>query len=320
MKLLFYIALFNFFFTETAPLQNAQLNETQLHKTKHYKPRISKLETFHTENKQRTVLFSSKKIVESPNWGHDGSYMIYNSNGNMYRLDLKTKRSYQIDTGFAKQCNANHGITPDGTGIIFSNNDPERKTGPTIGGGSRIYYVPIKGGVPRLLTEKAASKWHGISPDGKVIAYSGSRNGEFDIYIMHIKGGAELRLTSARGLDDGPDYSPDGKYIYFNSYRTGSMEIWRIDANGSNPIQITDDTFSNWFPHPSPDGKYLLIMSYLNEQGYVHPAEKDVMLRLLNLDTGKIEILFRITGGQGTVNSPSWAPNSKEFAFVSYEN
>lgn len=305
MKFLFYFALFNFVIPHTS---------------QPHKPRLSTLETYHIENKQRTVLLSSKKPIESPNWGPDGSYMIYNSNGNLFRLDLKGKKTLKIDTGFAKQCNPNHGITPDGTGILFSNNDPERKTGPSIGGGSRVYYVPIKGGVPRLLTENAASMWHGISPNGKVVVYSGARNGEFDIYITHIKGGQEIRLTSARGLDDGPEYSPDGKYIYFNSYRSGSMEIWRIDANGSNPKQITDDTFSNWFPHPSPDGKYLLIMSYIDEQGYTHPPEEEVMLRLLDLETGKIETLCQFTGGQGSINAPSWAPNSKEFAFVSYEN
>ena len=124
-------------------------------------------------------------------------------------------------------------------------------------------------------------------------------------------------MTDAAGLDDGPEYSLDEKYIYFNSERTGLMQIWRMNADGSNQTQITKDDYNNWFAHPSPDGKWLVFLTFEKEvKG--HPPEKEVQLRLMNLQTGEIQLLAKLFGGQGTINVPSWSPDSKRLAFVSY--
>ncbi len=97
------------------------------------------------------------------------------------------------------------------------------------------------------------------------------------------KAAEEKRLTTAKGLDDGPDYSHDGQYIYFNSERTGLMQVWRMKTDGSEQTQITRDEYNNWFPHPSPDGKWLVFLSYEKDvKG--HPANKDVMM--LAVDAG----------------------------------
>ena len=111
---------------------------------------------------------------------------------------------------------------------------------------------------------------------------------------------------------------PDGKWIYFNSDRTGKMHIWRMKPDGTEQEQVTKDDYNNWFPHPSPDGKWLVFLSYQPDvQG--HPENKDVMLRLLSLADGKIDELAKLFGGQGTINVPSWSPDSKKLAFVSYQ-
>ena len=91
-----------------------------------------------------------------------------------------------------------------------------------------------------------------------------------------------------------------------------------MDANGKKNSQITDDKYSNWFPHPSPDGRYLVYISYLEDQGENHPPMKAVALRLMDLKNETIKTLCTFTGGQGTINVPSWSPDSKHFAFVSY--
>ena len=133
-----------------------------------------------------------------------------------------------------------------------------------------------------------------------------------------MTGGDETRLTSAKGLDDGPEYSPDGNYIYFNSERSGSMQIWRMRADGSLPEQITSDEFNNWFPHISPDGMWMVFLTYEKEVTG-HPENKNVMLRLMSLEDKKVGVLAKLFGGQGTINVPSWSPDSKKVAFVSYE-
>jgi len=132
-----------------------------------------------------------------------------------------------------------------------------------------------------------------------------------------VGGGEEARLTTAKGLDDGPEYSPDGRYIYFNSERTGHMQIWRMKADGAEQEQVFSDDYNNWFPHISPDGKYMVFLTY-DRSVSGHPENKDVTLRLMTLADKKIKVMTRLFGGQGTINVPSWSPDSKSVAFVSY--
>ena len=183
---------------------------------------------------------------------------------------------------------------------------------------SLIYTLPITGGTPRLVTPSGPSYWHGWSPDGKTLAYCAERDGEFDIYTIPASGGSETRLTSAKGLDDGPEYSPDGTSIYFNSVRSGLMQIWRMRSDGADQEQVTADAFNNWFPHPSPDGRSLVFLSY-EKDVTGHPENKDVSLRLMTLSTQKIQTIARLFGGQGTINVPCWSPDGRKIAFVSYQ-
>jgi Tol biopolymer transport system component len=191
-----------------------------------------------------------------------------------------------------------------------------RETGKTAAGFTK---EASGGGKQRQLTfAKEPSYWHGWSPDGKTLAFCAERNKEFDVYTITVDGKEEKRLTSAKGLDDGPDYAPDGKHIYFNSERTGDMKIWRMNADGTEQQQVTKDAaYADWFPHPSPDGKWLVFLSY--DKGVSgHPANQDVVLRIMPLAGGKARVLATLFGGQGTMNVPSWSPDSQQVAFVSY--
>ncbi len=181
-----------------------------------------------------------------------------------------------------------------------------------------VYTLPVSGGTPRQITSTGPSYWHGWSPDGKTLAFCGERQGEFDIYTIPVAGGVETRLTTAAGLDDGPEYSPDGNSIYFNSVRTGTMQIWRMRTDGSAQEQVTGDEFNNWFPHLSPDGRFMVFLSYEKEVTG-HPENKDVTLRRMNLATKQIDVLARLFGGQGTINVPCWSPDGRQIAFVSYQ-
>jgi TolB protein len=259
----------------------------------------------------REALYVTPGRIEAPNWTHDGKSFIFNRNGHLERMPVASGKPEIIDTGFATRCNNDHGISPDGTELAISDQSQGDHN-------SLVYIVPIAGGTPRRITKNSPSYWHGWSPDGKTLAFVGERNGDFDIYTIPVSGGDETRLTTAKGLDDGPEYSPDGKYIYFNSVRTGTMQIWRMNADGSDQVQVTSDDYNNWFPHISPDGQWMVFLTY--EKGVVgHPENKDVMLRLMSLSDRKITILATLFGGQGTINVPSWSPDSKEIAFVSYQ-
>jgi Tol biopolymer transport system component len=100
------------------------------------------------------------------------------------------------------------------------------------------------------------------------------------------------------------------------------MQIWRMRADGSEQEQVTIDDWNNWFPHISPDGAWMVFLSYEPDvKG--HPENKDVMLRIMSLsdekmNEKKISVLAKLFGGQGTINVPSWSPDSREVAFMSY--
>jgi TolB protein len=271
----------------------------------------STLETIDIASKARTTIYRAPEHFEAPNWTRDGMFFLFNQDGRIYRLPVGGGKPEAIDTGFAVRCNNDHGISPDSKFIAISDQSQEEHK-------SIVYVVPFTGGAPRRLTQNSPSYWHGWSPDGKTLAFVGERNGDFDIYSIPFAGGEESRLTTAKGLDDGPEYSPDGKYIYFNSVRTGLMQIWRMRPDGSEQEQITHDGFNNWFPHISPDGKWIVILSF-DQSVEGHPPNKDVTLRLMARESGQITVLAKLFGGQGTINVPSWSPDSKRLAFVSYE-
>ncbi|MGB3779634.1 MAG: transporter [Tunicatimonas sp.] len=280
----------------------------------------SRLEVYNIETGERRVVYEEDTHFEAPNWSPDGTFFLVNGSGSLYRIPVDGSDKQRIDTGFADKCNNDHGFMPDGQTIIMSHYDqPDVAYADLDFMTSRIYTLPIGGSKPQPVTPNTPSFWHGVSPNGQTLFYAALRNDDIDVYAIDVEGGNEKQLTHTPGLDDGPEMSSDGKHIYFNSMRSGKMELWRMRADGSKPTQLTDDAYSNWFPHPSPDGKSLAFISYLQDQGDAHPAMKDVALRLYDLSTGKINELTRLTGGQGTINVPSWSPDGKQFAFVSYE-
>jgi TolB protein len=298
---------------ERAIFSNVELSESPA--TGAGKPVLySTLETIDIDSADRRVDYLAQGRFEAPNWTHDGKAFLFNREGRIERLAVGSDKPVKIDTGFAIRCNNDHGISPDGTQLAISDNSQGDHE-------SQVYIVPIAGGWPLRITQKSPSYWHGWSPDGKTLAFVGQRNGDFDIYAIPAAGGEETRLTTAKGLDDGPEYSPDGKYIYFNSERTGHMQIWRMKPDGGEQEQVFSDDLNNWFPHISPDGKWMVFLTY-GADVTGHPENKDVMLRLMSLDPKetdqRITVLAKLFGGQGTINVPSWSPDSTRLAFVSY--
>lgn len=275
----------------------------------------SSLVLLHAESGREKVVLKRNGHFEAPNWSPNGKYLIINSGGRLEKISVRGQELGMIDTGFADQCNNDHGFAPDGRTLIISHNDNRVAEGLN----SRIFTIPIHGGEPKLITEKYPSYWHGVSPDGKTLLYCAYRNSEWDIYSILISGGEETQLTGQPGLDDGPEFSTDGNWIYFNSNRSGRMHIYRMKADGSNPEQLTFDEYDNWFPHISPRGDKLAYISYLEDQNGRHPFGKDVKLRLLNLNSGRISDITNVFyGGQGSFNVNSWSPNGKWVAFVRY--
>jgi len=270
----------------------------------------SHIETMDVTSGHREILYSSPTSLQAPNWMPDNRALIYNSDGLIYKFDLQKHAPELLFTDTVKRNNNDHVLSFDGKMLGLSSSDGKYN--------SIVYTVAATGGKPKRITAIGPSYLHGWSPDKKFLVYTAERGGNFDIYKISSEGGEELRLTDAPGLDDGPEYSPDGKYIYFNSVRSGTMQLWRMNSDGTNQVQITSDEFNNWFAHVSPDGKWIVFLTFLKDvKPDDHPFYKHVYLRMMPVGYGQPKVIAYVYGGQGTINTPSWAPDNKRIAFVS---
>jgi len=272
----------------------------------------SNLEVMDVETGDRKILHKSKESLQAPNWHPNGKSLIYNSNGLLYNFELESRTITELNTDFATRNNNDHVISFDGTKMGISHHSEDHD------GQSIIYTLPLEGGTPKLVTNQGPSYLHGWSADDEYLIYTAERNGQYDIYQIPAAGGEEVQLTDQPTLDDGSEYSPGGESIYFNSVRTGTMEIWKMKPDGSDQEQITSDEYNNWFPHISPDGKWMVYLAFpddIDPSG--HPFYKHVTLKLMPVDGGEPKIIAYLYGGQGTINVPSWSPDSKKIAFVS---
>ena len=303
-------------FSEEVEFSNTRVFSTAPGDLVQYKTYLgSALEVMDIASGQRQVLASAEGSWQAPNWTPDGKTLIYNSSGKLYNFDLATRESTVLNTDFVAKNNNDHVLTFDGKQIGLSSSAEENK------GQSVVYSVPVTGGVPIKITKDSPSYFHGWSPDSQFMLFTGQRNGDFDIYKISKDGGKEIRLTDAKGLDDGSEYSPDGKFIYFCSTRTGTMQVWRMDPDGKNQTQLTFDALNNWFPHISPDNKWLVFITFPKEvPADSHPFYQRVYLRLMPVEGGPVKVIGYLYGGQGTINVPSWSPDSKKIAFVSNGN
>lgn len=271
----------------------------------------SDIEVLDLETQNCKIIYQSPISIQAPNWMTDNKNLLYNSEGRLYTFDLKTSIPTVLNTGNVIENNNDHVISFDGKWLAISS---RAKTNNSNG-----WVLPITGGQPRLITVSGPSYMHGWSPDGKWLVFTGGRNDEFDIYKIAVAGGPEIKLTKSPGLDDGPEYTPDGKYIFFNSVRSGLMQIWRMKTDGSEQTQITNDDNDNWFPHISPDGKWIVYIAFLKNEvaPSEHPFYRHVYIKLMPVGGGPAKVIAYVYGGQGTINTPSWSPDSKHIAFVS---
>ena len=305
----------------TVPLLNAQATKPQA--ADHLR---SKLFIYDLRDGSSKLVYTDDSVWEAPNWSPDGKYLISNHGGGIYKLVLQpngtaTPQKLAIPAGYS--CNNDKALSPDGRKLAFSATPPGDK-------GSEVLLADADGTHLKQMTHDTPSYFHGWSPDSKTLAFVAQRggSGQYDIYAVPAAGGAETRLNSDPHQDDGPDYSPDGKWIYINSDRTGKEAVWRFPATGAGPNDaeaemVVNDGLQDWFPHISPDGKELVYIGYPAGTPTHNPRDVNITLKLVPIDNDTVgkeaKTLVQATGGQGTMNVNSWAPDSQRFAYVTYE-
>lgn len=277
---------------------------------------VSQLVIASRDGDDKTVIYETGDLIEAPNWTPDGKWLIFNGDGRIWRISVDGQIGPErINTAPIEACNNDHVLSPDGTQIYLSARD------------GHLYVCPITGGLPKRVSNNAGHRCylHGVSPDGEVLSYVGLTK-EGDRTITRIctipsAGGPDTILTNGAHPVDGPEFSADGAWIYFNSEgddrAPGHAQIYRIRPDGTGQTQVTHDDRVNWFPHAAPDGSCFSYISYPpGTEG--HPADKDVIIRIMDPDGRNPRDVDQFNGGQGTINVTSWSPDSQRFAYVRY--
>lgn len=139
------------------------------------------------------------------------------------------------------------------------------------------------------------------SPNGKRIAFTSTRDGDEDLYVVDEDGGNLVQLTNSPGIDQGGVFSPDGKEIVFYSSRDGDTEIYVMNADGSNVRQLTFNVgIPDEYPDYSPDGKRIAYQS----GGDIY---------LLDLTDGSRTLVW---DAPFRSDMPEFSPNGKRLAFM----
>jgi Tol biopolymer transport system component/DNA-binding winged helix-turn-helix (wHTH) protein len=148
----------------------------------------------------------------------------------------------------------------------------------------------------------AFSQDFSISPDEDRIAYADSQDGQFDIWVMPIQGGAPLRITNDSAEDAHPVWHPDGQRIIYSSNRGGAYQICVAYLDGREMEQMTSGDSDNLVPHVSPDGNSILYNSLKEESD----------LWSVKLDSGE---QVEVTSDIGSEFWPDISPDGKSLLF-----
>ena len=162
----------------------------------------------------------------------------------------------------------------------------------------------------RRLTDNAATDsapaW---SPGGRKLAFTSTRDGNSEIYVMDADGtGIAMNLTNHPGMDQLPVFSPDGTKLAFATSRDGNFEIYVMAADGSAAVNLTRNPANDAWPEFSPDGRRLAFGS-TREAGVAGDIDSWVM----NLDGAAPPI--NLTDAMVTNERwPAWSPDGTRLA------
>ncbi|WP_284985348.1 biopolymer transporter Tol [Arthrobacter sp. fls2-241-R2A-172] len=266
---------------------------------------------------QAELLFTSTDVLfEAPNWTLDGTALVLNGDGKLWTLDVPGGEPVEVPLTGVPDLNNDHVLAPDGAGIYLSAND------------GHIYRASLSGGPARRITDEDGTFHflHGVSPDGKELAYVGIEAGDFTqpgrLMTIASDGGTAARVDVGPGHCDGPEYSPDGQWIYLNTESftsaPGHAQLARIRRDRSSFERLLTSDSVDWFPHLSPDGRFATYIRFPSgTEG--HPADLPVAVVLVSTEDWTVPLqTWPLFGGQGTLNVNSWSPDSTRFAFVAY--
>lgn len=196
-----------------------------------------------------------------------------------------------------------------------------------------IFIADLKGKiVKQLTTEPGYDAEATVSPDGKKIVFTSTRNGDLDLYICDIDGKNVKQITFELGYDGGAFFSPDSKNLVFRASRPKTpeaineykellaqglvmptnMEICVCKVDGSDFKQVTNLGKANWAPFYTPSGNKIIFSSnHKSAKGY------DFHLYMINPDGTGLE---QVTSESYFNAFPMFSPDGKKLVWSSNRN
>lgn len=173
-----------------------------------------------------------------------------------------------------------------------------------------------------------------VSPDGKKIIFTSTRNGDLDLYSMNANGKNVRRLTNELGYDGGAFFSPDSKQIVYRAFHPKTaaqverykqklgenlieptvFEVWTMNADGTNKRQITNLDAASFAPFFLPDGKRIIFCTNFFA---TDARRRNFDLAIINVDGTGLE---RITFNETFDGFPMFSPDGKKLVFASNRN
>jgi len=317
---------------------SAQLKELRDPRERHLK-NVRQL-TFGGENAEAYWSFDGKKL-SFQSYGNDGvkADQIYVMNA-----DGSGKRMVSTGTG---RCTCAY-FLPGGKEIIFSSThgyspalppEPDRSQGYVwpIYPYYAIYRANADGTNLRPLFPKevkpgqevAYNAESTVSPDGKRIIFTSTKDGDLDLYTMNLDGTDVRRVTNTLGYDGGAYFSPDSKMIVWranhprtekekadylallkqNLVRPTQMELWVARADGTDARQVTHNGAANFAPFFTPDGKHIIFASNMDD-----PQRRKFDIYVIGVDGSGLE---RITYGDQFDAFPMFSPDGRKLVWAS---
>ncbi|HWC99041.1 MAG TPA: S41 family peptidase [Candidatus Sulfopaludibacter sp.] len=119
--------------------------------------------------------------------------------------------------------------------------------------------------VHRITVNRARDQYPRFSPDGQWIAFSSSRDGNYDVYVVPAAGGEPKQLTFNSANDDVVGWSTDGKRVVFSSTRGNGAfpsvaTLWEVPVDGG--IERALNTDWGAYASYSPDGAKLAFQRH----------------------------------------------------------
>lgn len=213
----------------------------------------------------------------------------------VYIADYDGENQRRVTTN--RSLNINSVWSPDGRSLAYTS----YRRGPP-----NIFIANIYEGTGGELTKGVGQNWlPAFSPDGARVAFSSTRDGNAEIYVANRDGSNLRRLTSHPGADTSPTWAPTGTQIAFTSDRTGTPQIYVMGADGLGLQKLTSESYADrptWSPAP------------YNEIAYAARTGPGNDIKIRDLASGQVR---QLTFGEGTNESPAFAPNGRHLAFMS---